>query len=85
MSEPVQADDPTDHTTNKHPHLGLQEHIQCGIILATQLCCAASKDHLDSKEWTANQAAANEFLRTFENMQEKTVKRVYWYDLIYHF
>jgi hypothetical protein len=74
MSKPVPTDGPTEHTANKHPRLDLQEQIQRGIVLATQMCHSASKDHLDSKEWAANQAAANELLHTFENMQEKTVK-----------
>jgi hypothetical protein len=74
MSGPVQTDSPTESTSNKHPRLDLQEQIQRGIVLATQIYHAASKDHLDSKEWAANQAAANELLRTFGNMQEKTVR-----------
>jgi hypothetical protein len=73
MSKSVQTDDLIDSTSNKHPRLDLQEHIQRGVILATQVCYAAGKNHLDLKEWTANQATANELLRTFENMQEKTV------------
>jgi hypothetical protein len=74
MSKPVQTDTTTDTTTNKHPRLDLQEQIQRGVILATQLSHAANKEHLDSKEWIANQAAASELLCMFANMQEKTVK-----------
>ena len=74
MSKPVQTDVLTEPTSEKHPRLDLQEHIQRGIVLATQICHAAGKNHLDSKDWAANQAAANELLRTFENMQEKTVR-----------
>jgi hypothetical protein len=74
MSKTIQTDTPAEPTANKHPRLDLQEQIQRGIVLATQMCHSASKNHLDSKEWAANQAAANELLRTFENMQEKIVK-----------
>ena len=73
MSKPGQTNTHPDSTATKHPRLDLQEQIQRGIVLATQLCHAATKEHLDSKEWSANQAAANELLRTFENMEEKTV------------
>jgi hypothetical protein len=71
---PIQVDSLTEPTVTKHPRLELQEQIQRGIVLATQISHAASKDHLDSKDWAANQAAANELLHTFENMQAKTVK-----------
>lgn len=74
MSKPVQTDISTDPSANKHPRLDLQEQIQRGIDLATQICHAVSKDHFDSKDWAVNQAAVNELLHTFENMQEKTVK-----------
>jgi hypothetical protein len=74
MSKPIQTDTPAEPTANKHPRLDFQDQIQRGIVLATRICHAASKNHLESKEWAANQAAANELLRTFENMQEKTVK-----------
>ncbi|KAH0382696.1 hypothetical protein KCU92_g6009, partial [Aureobasidium melanogenum] len=63
MSKPTQADTPTKPPftrVSQQPRLDLQEQIQ------------SSKEHLNSTEWTANQAAANELLRTFENMQEKT-------------
>ncbi|KAI4746486.1 hypothetical protein E4T50_03184 [Aureobasidium sp. EXF-12298] len=75
MSKPAQTDTPTKSSSTeviKQPRLGLQDQIQHAITLATQLRQAASKEHLDSKEWAANQAAANELLRTFESMQEKT-------------
>ncbi|KAH0230961.1 hypothetical protein KCV06_g6032, partial [Aureobasidium melanogenum] len=74
MSKPAQTDTPTQSSSTeviKQPRLGLQDQIQHAITLATQLHQAASKEHLDSKEWAANQAAANELLRTFESMQEK--------------
>lgn len=74
MSKPAQTDAPTESITNKHSRLELQEHIQRGIVLATQLCQAASKEHLGSKEWTANQAAANENVRIFFTMKEKTAR-----------
>ncbi|CAD0084823.1 unnamed protein product [Aureobasidium vineae] len=66
------SDNPTPTKENKQPRLDLQDQIQRAVILATQLSHAASKEHLDSTEWTANQVAANELLRTFENMQEGT-------------
>ena len=47
MSAPVQTDD-------NHLRLDLQQQIQRGVVLATQLCHAASKEDLNSKEWTAN-------------------------------
>ncbi|KAG9528290.1 hypothetical protein KCU93_g4385, partial [Aureobasidium melanogenum] len=75
MSKPVQADKPTKSSStevSKQPHLDPQEQIQRAVALATQIRHAAGKDHLSSTEWTANQAAANELLRIFENMQEKT-------------
>jgi hypothetical protein len=74
MSKPVQTDVFTEPTANKHPRHDLQEQIQRGIVLATQMCHSASNNHLGLREWTANQAAANELLRTFENVQEKSVK-----------
>jgi hypothetical protein len=73
MSKPVQIDNPIE-STSKRPRLDLQKQIQRGIVLATQLCRATNKEHLHPKEWIANQAAANELLHTFENMQGKTVK-----------
>lgn len=77
MSNPIQTDTPIKSSSTevtKQPRLDLQEQFQRAMALATQLRNAAGKDHLDSKEWTANQAAANELLRTFESMQEKTNK-----------
>lgn len=58
----------------KQPRLDLQEQLQRTVALAIQLRQAAGKEHLDSKEWTANQAAANELLQTMESMHEKTNK-----------
>lgn len=69
MSMSVQPD-------NKNFRLDLQQQIQRGIELATQLCHAAGKEDLNSKEWTANQIAANELLRIFETMGEKVVEYV---------
>lgn len=73
MSKPIQFDNPTGSPTPKHSRLDLQQQIQRGIILTTQLCDVAKKEDLNCKEWSANQAAANELLRIFGNMQEKTV------------
>lgn len=73
MSKPIQLGSPTEPTTTESARLDLQQHIQRGIVLATQLHHAASKEDLNSKEWTANQAATNELLRIFSSMQGKTV------------
>lgn len=73
MSETIQTFTRFGSPSPKPSRLDLQQSIQRGIVLATQLCHAASKEDLDSKEWSANQAAANELLRIFGSMQEKTV------------
>lgn len=74
MSKPEPVDNSTPTKDNKQLRLDLQEQIQRAVALTTQLCHAASKDHLGSTEWTANQVAANELLRTFEHMQENIAK-----------
>lgn len=80
MSKPAQNDTPTKSSfteTNKQPRLHLHGQIQHDITLATRLRQAASKEHLDSKEWTANQATVNKLLRTFDDMFEKALKYVF--------
>lgn len=57
MDKPHQTDTPirSSHIEfTKRPRLDLQEQLQRSITLTTQLRNAASKEHLDSKEWTAN-------------------------------
>ena len=76
MSKPPQTNTPTKSSSTeitKQPRLNdLKGQLQRAVALATKLRQAASKEHLDSKEWTANQAAVNELLCTMEGMQQKT-------------
>ncbi|KAH0353945.1 hypothetical protein KCU83_g2694, partial [Aureobasidium melanogenum] len=75
MSKSAQDDIPMESNStqiSKQPRLDLQEQLQRAVALATQMRHAAGKEHLSSTEWTANQTTANELLRTFENVQEKT-------------
>ncbi|KAH0270156.1 hypothetical protein KCU91_g8266, partial [Aureobasidium melanogenum] len=76
MSKPAQNDTPTKSSfteTNKQPRLHLHGQIQHDITLATRLRQAASKEHLDSKEWTANQATVDKLLRVLDDMFEKAL------------
>ncbi|KAH0367962.1 hypothetical protein KCU65_g4355, partial [Aureobasidium melanogenum] len=76
MSKRTETDTPAEsvlaNEISKKPRLDLHDQIQRAVALATQLCQGSSKEHLTSTEWIDNQAAANELLRTMENMQEKT-------------